>query len=90
MRIVTVAQMRAIEANAEQLYGLNGETLMLSAGTHAAVIAKTWLGGAVDGLRWLFLIGPGNNGGDGLVMARIMSHEGADVAIYYWKDNRLE
>jgi NAD(P)H-hydrate epimerase len=37
------------------------------------------------GLSVLALIGPGNNGGDGLVASRYLAEAGADVAIYLYK-----
>jgi NAD(P)H-hydrate epimerase len=38
-----------------------------------------------QGLRILFLIGPGNNGGDGLVAARVLKDTGADIGVYLLK-----
>ncbi len=90
MRIVTVAQMRAIEAEAERMFGLDGPTLMAAAGHSAAVIARDWLGGAVAGRRVLVLVGPGNNGGDGRVMAGHLVEMGATVAFYDWQTRALE
>ncbi len=90
MRVVTVEEMRAIEAEAERRYGLDGPTLMAAAGANAANMAAEWLGGEVSDLRWLMLIGPGNNGGDGRVMARHLVARGATVAIYDWRTQRME
>jgi hydroxyethylthiazole kinase-like uncharacterized protein yjeF len=90
MRIVTVAQMRAIEAEAERMYGLDGPALMAAAGHSAAVIAREWLGGDISGRRFLVLVGPGNNGGDGRVMAGHLAQMGATVAFYDWKSRALE
>lgn len=90
MRIVTVEQMRAIEAAAEKDFGLDGPTLMASAGASAAQLAAEWLGGDVAGTRWLFLLGPGNNGGDGRVMAGHLSDRGAEIALFDWRAQRLE
>ena len=81
MKIVTVAQMRAIEqaANAQ---GLSYATMMENAG-HAVA---TWLERqGISGQNILVLVGPGNNGGDGLVAARYLHQAGASVSLYCWK-----
>jgi hydroxyethylthiazole kinase-like uncharacterized protein yjeF len=90
MRVVTVAQMRAIETEAERRFGLDGPTLMSHAGADAAQLAANWLGGTVVETRWLMLIGPGNNGGDGVVMARHLASNGAHVTLLDWKTQRLQ
>jgi NAD(P)H-hydrate epimerase len=43
----------------------------------------------MNDLEILFLVGPGNNGGDGLVMARHLEQAGALISLYHWKDRRL-
>src|SRR5215475_10685068 len=90
MRVVTVEQMRAIEAEAERRYGLDGPALMAHAGASAAAIAREWLGGTVLDTRWLMLIGPGNNGGDGRVMAGHLVNDGATVTLFDWKAQQLQ
>ncbi|HKD77369.1 MAG TPA: NAD(P)H-hydrate epimerase, partial [Ktedonobacterales bacterium] len=90
MRVVTVEQMRAIEAEAERRYGLDGPALMAHAGASAAAIAREWLGGTVLDTRWLMLVGPGNNGGDALVMARHLVSDGAAVTLFDWKAQQLQ
>ncbi len=89
MRVVTVEQMRAIEAAAEHEYGMDGPTLMAAAGASAAETAAKWLGSDLPGTTWLLLIGPGNNGGDGRVMARHLAAQGAEVMLFDWKANQL-
>ena len=80
MKIVTVEEMRAIEQAAAKV-GLPSEVLMENAGLAVARHTKGWLG-SVLGRRFLVLVGPGNNGGDGLVVARHLHDWGANVAIY--------
>jgi hydroxyethylthiazole kinase-like uncharacterized protein yjeF len=64
-----------------QALGIPGERLMEQAGTAVAAAVRA-LAVATD--RWsrgpvLILCGPGNNGGDGLVAARVLARHGADV-----------
>lgn len=90
MRIVTVAQMREIEATAEGRYGLVGSTLMAHAGASAAELLRDWLGGDVEDTHVLVLVGPGNNGGDGRVLADHLLRWGAAVIIYDWPTRTLQ
>lgn len=80
MKIVTVEEMRAIEQQAAKV-GLPSEGLMENAGLAVSQQTKKWLG-SVLGRRFLVLVGPGNNGGDGLVVARHLHDWGASVTIY--------
>ena len=79
MKVVTVEQMREIEA-ASDAAGHTYAAMMERAGRAIAeaVIAR-W---EVRGKRVLVLVGPGNNGGDGLVAARHLAQAGAEVACY--------
>ncbi len=91
MHIVTVAQMRELEAQAEQQYGLTSPILMKNAGKSAADIFEAHLlpHHSMNDLEVLFLIGPGNNGGDGKIMASHLEQAGALVSLYVWKEHRL-
>jgi hydroxyethylthiazole kinase-like uncharacterized protein yjeF len=80
LKIVTVEEMRAIEQQAARV-GLPSEMLMENAGLAVAQQTKKWLG-SVLGRRFLVLVGPGNNGGDGLVVTRHLHDWGAAVTIY--------
>ena len=91
MHIVTVAEMRELEARAEREYGLTSHILMENAGKSAADILAQYIRQQrpLEGLNVLFLIGPGNNGGDGLVVARYLQQWGANVSLYRWKEQDL-
>jgi NAD(P)H-hydrate epimerase len=91
MHIVTVAEMRELEAQAEQQYGLSSPILMQHAGKSAADLFEAHLlpHQNTTGLKVLFLIGPGNNGGDGLVMAEHLVRHGALTGLYHWKERKL-
>ena len=67
MKVVTVAEMVAVEKWAEQEYGLTSPTLMEHAGRSVAEAIQARLEGDVADVSVLVLVGPGNNGGDGRV-----------------------
>lgn len=78
MHVVTVEQMRSAERSANA-NGLSYEAMMENAGRSVA----GWLEAqGIEGRRVLVLVGPGNNGGDGLVAARYLHQMGARVTVY--------
>ncbi len=83
LKVVTSGQMRDLEQHAAAA-GLPSEVLMDNAGLAIARAVKRLLGG-LAGRRILTLVGPGNNGGDGLVAARHLHDWGADVHLYLVK-----
>lgn len=80
MKIVNVQQMQALEAASAQA-GVSTDTLMENAGLAVADLAMRQLDNP-RGARVLVLVGPGNNGGDGLVAARRLHQWGARVYVY--------
>lgn len=82
MYIVTTQQMQATEKAAD-IAGLSYEQMMENAGHAVAeAIAAQF---DISGVRVLILVGPGNNGGDGLVVARYLAQMGATVTVYVWQ-----
>ena len=79
-KVVTVAEMQALEA-ASEAAGVSTDTLMENAGLACARSVRECMGGAA-GRRVVVLVGPGNNGADGLVLARHLARWGADVCCY--------
>lgn len=81
LKLVSVAEMQAIEKAADAA-GHSYATMMETAGQACAdfVLAHTTAGHKV-----LILVGPGNNGGDGLVCARYLQQAGMPVRVYLWK-----
>ena len=80
MKIVTTEQMRQIEQECAKI-GLPSKVLMENAGRAVAEEVSRILG-TTDQQRIITLIGPGNNGGDGLVAARHLHNRGAKVSVY--------
>ena len=80
MKLVTAEQMRELEQAAVRA-GISEAALMEHAGLAAA--QEAWMAvGAVEGRPLLVLVGPGKNGGDGLVAARHLAGWGARVHVY--------
>lgn len=80
MKLLTSAEMRALEERAEAA-GVSADTLMENAGL--AVAQEIWMQlGSLEDRRIAVLVGPGNNGGDGLVAARHLFEWGAQVRVY--------
>ena len=77
-KIVTSRQMRLIEERAEQA-GTSTDTLMERAGEEVALRVESLL--RAEGITAV-LVGPGSNGGDGLVAARRLSGRGHRVEAY--------
>ncbi|MDE2938474.1 MAG: NAD(P)H-hydrate dehydratase [Chloroflexota bacterium] len=77
LKVVTAAQMTALEHESER-QGASTDTLMENAGLAVAEYARQRLGG-VAGARVIILVGPGNNGADGLVAGRHLRRWGAEV-----------
>ena len=82
MKVVTTKQMRRLERKADA-EGLPFATMMENAGRAVAEAITRRM--EVKGKKVLALIGPGNNGGDGLVAARHLHDAGAQVTLYIWK-----
>ena len=88
MKIVTGAQMRQLEERAVAA-GVSLDTLMESAGLAVARRIVQLLDG-VRGKRVVVLVGPGNNGGDGMVAARYLADWGALITLYMASGRRRE
>ncbi|WP_243451002.1 NAD(P)H-hydrate dehydratase [Sphingosinicella sp. CPCC 101087] len=83
--ILTAEEMRAAEA-AAIASGTTVETLMERAGTAAADAIWSYAGP----LPALVLCGPGNNGGDGYVIARVLRERGMHVRVAATAEPRSE
>ena len=83
--LLTAAQMRAIEAAAIASGEVTGLELMERAGRGVveAVFAE-WPELAAGPFRAVVLCGPGNNGGDGFVVARLLKEWGWEVEVFLY------
>jgi len=83
LKVFTVAEMVAAEKAADASGTTSYPQMMETAGKAVAeaIIARYPL----EGAHVLVLVGPGNNGGDGLVAGRYLAEAGADVAFYLYK-----
>ncbi len=70
--MISATEMRVLDRNAQH-FGISSDELMESAGKAVADIALSDFG--AGGKRVLVVCGTGNNGGDGLVAARILSKD---------------
>jgi hydroxyethylthiazole kinase-like uncharacterized protein yjeF len=77
--VVTTAEMRALDRATIEDVGLPALTLMETAGRAVAVAAREMIG--LDD-HVAVVCGPGNNGGDGFVAARVLRAMGVDATVY--------
>ena len=79
MKVVTAAEMRQIDQDTIADIGIPGIVLMETAGS---AIVRTIAQHYPTCQRIGILAGKGNNGGDGIVIARQLAHAGRDVHIF--------
>ena len=79
MKIATVAQMRAMDQRAIEAFGIPETLLMENAGLAAYRVLRDRF--PVVDRRILVLCGSGNNGGDGLVVARKIFSDGGQPQV---------
>jgi len=80
MKIVSAEEMRALEREADS-HGNSYARMMARAGEAVARVAADHLGGKGTG-PVVVLVGPGNNGGDGLVAARYLATWGYQARLH--------
>ncbi len=85
MKVLTAAQMREADRLTTERYGIPGAELMENAGTAIAeVLREKFPDLAAHGV--VVLCGKGNNGGDGLVVARVLQGFGAAPQVLLFAD----
>jgi NAD(P)H-hydrate epimerase len=76
--IYSIASVREIDRRAIEENDLSGYTLMQRAAAAAVQVARQQY---PDAKRWQIICGPGNNGGDGYVVARLAAHDGIVASV---------
>ncbi|PYX46829.1 MAG: bifunctional ADP-dependent NAD(P)H-hydrate dehydratase/NAD(P)H-hydrate epimerase [Acidobacteria bacterium] len=83
MKIVTTAEMRAIDRASSERYGVPSLTLMENAGAAVAEHVLEHYGATG---KIVVFCGKGNNGGDGFVAARLLHEKGKSVQVILLAD----
>lgn len=78
MKCLTSEEMRQVDVLAFNTYHMPGEVLMENAGR---AIVEVLIPDLTKQDRIVIVIGPGNNGGDGMVVARELKNRGYDVTV---------
>jgi hydroxyethylthiazole kinase-like uncharacterized protein yjeF len=87
IKIFTVREMVAAEKAADAA-GNSYEEMMVKAGQSVAeaIMARS----PIAGRQITILVGPGNNGGDGLVAGRYLAEAGAQVTFYLYRERSIK
>ena len=85
--LLTAAQMKAIEQAAIDSGEVTGLELMERAGRGVVeAVFEEWPEMAATSHKAVVLCGPGNNGGDGFVVARLLAEWGWEVEVFLYGD----
>ena len=87
MLLLTGGEMAEFDQKAIKEYGIPGVVLMENAAVKTFNRIKEILGN-ISGKKIIILVGKGNNGGDGLALARHLANAGAKIRVFLlFKDN---
>ena len=82
MRLVSAAQMRELDRQTIECYGVPGHVLMERAGAGAcSMLLKCFPHLKKKGAKAVVVAGKGNNGGDGFVVARLLRRKGIRASV---------
>lgn len=79
MKVCRASEMRSLDSKVIDKFGITTEILMENAGGAVFSVISRELG--VAGRKFVIVCGSGDNGGDGLVVARKLHANGADVKV---------
>jgi hydroxyethylthiazole kinase-like uncharacterized protein yjeF len=85
MKVLTAAQMREADRLTTERYGISSLQLMENAGTAIAEFLREKFDGLAQ-RKIIVLCGKGNNGGDGLVVARLLKESGCSPEVVLFAD----
>ena len=80
MKVTTISEMREMDKRAITEFGIKEILLMENAGESVYYLIREKIG--IEGKKFLFFCGSGNNGGDGFVAARKIYTSGGKVKIF--------
>jgi NAD(P)H-hydrate epimerase len=86
MKLATVDEMRFMDRYAIEKLGIAEEILMENAGLAAVNLLQKEIG--ISGKKFVICCGSGNNGGDGLVVARLIHSEGGRAKVFLLGDEK--
>lgn len=79
--VVDAATMTGVDRLATEDFGISVPQMMEQAGSHLAEVVRVELAGELRDRTIMVAVGPGNNGGGGLVAARHLMNRGARVQV---------
>lgn len=86
MKLASVDEMRFMDNFAAEKLGISGEILMENAAGAAVCLLQKEVG--IKNKKFVVFCGSGNNGGDGLALARLLHSRGAQVKVFLLGDEK--